>query len=646
LCTALETFSEGKVWNDFSSRQVLQDTRLQDCTISSLQEDVILDSSETPETGSVFVLHDDLRNNTNPSPFADNLLSHWDKLSLSSSTSPRTTNSGVFQHPRSVQFVPLNRFAVPGSEHVNSGKEKGSCLLSEGNIHKTKPNPSIHQKKDKDFMGSIQCDNFVTPQGKLRSIFQWIESKPADPNCISHLREKLFEPASASEECYIKEHTLEFPTKSLLPVFSNTLPIQFVCDRSPLETITDLQSYNETLEENLFVDKVDELEEDLFVKEIHEVWHLNLSPGNCVDTYRKQKKWSHARRKSRCFLKSERLSFSAELTAENNDLRSLFTPAFSPILFNVFSFILPDLHNSVGMVSKIFYLCVSSFLFSTRAEKRRISWKGYQSFVKKYSRGFLVGAGACKSVYCLESYGGEKTALGVVDVVDLTLRGLEEAIHRETEISLMCSTIADLNISPCMVKILKAFYTQSDISLKIWERVLATGKPIDSSAVLKKDCRTGSFLYVHMEYCDIGDLETFIREIKLPSVEMVRSFLFQMFFGLFCCRALLTLRHFDIKLLNFFLQTKEHSISFCLGSDTYCIPETTGRFLLVKLGDFGSAETSPTLFAALTPQHVSNIISLDTQIIFHSTLHWKTRHQKILYWALEENRIIPVTLFV
>lgn len=61
--------------------------------------------------------------------------------------------------------------------------------------------------------------------------------------------------------------------------------------------------------------------------------------------------------------------------------------------------------------------------------------------------------------------------------------------------------------------------------------------------------------YIGMELCEHGDAEVFIkaqRDGLLPTVE-AQAFLFQMAFALYAGRAELSLRHFDVKLLNFFV---------------------------------------------------------------------------------------------
>ncbi len=56
-----------------------------------------------------------------------------------------------------------------------------------------------------------------------------------------------------------------------------------------------------------------------------------------------------------------------------------------------------------------------------------------------------------------------------------------------------------------------------------------------------------------MEYCRGSDVEEFVRSQNVLSIETIRVMLFQMFYSLYSCREKLSLRHYDIKLLNFFV---------------------------------------------------------------------------------------------
>lgn len=61
--------------------------------------------------------------------------------------------------------------------------------------------------------------------------------------------------------------------------------------------------------------------------------------------------------------------------------------------------------------------------------------------------------------------------------------------------------------------------------------------------------------FIGMELCEHGDAEVFIKaqENRVLPTEQAIGFLFQMAFALYAGRAELSLRHFDVKLLNFFV---------------------------------------------------------------------------------------------
>jgi serine/threonine protein kinase len=126
-----------------------------------------------------------------------------------------------------------------------------------------------------------------------------------------------------------------------------------------------------------------------------------------------------------------------------------------------------------------------------------------------------------------------------------------------------------------------------------------------------------------MEFCQAGDLEGVVRRERALAPSTIRSLLFQMCFALYTTRDKLQLRHFDLKLLNFFAtdpsalvsgralspmerelgmtttMSSSHTSSSCtprvsmvsvdFGEYTFSLPlEHNGKSLL-KLADFGTS---------------------------------------------------------
>ncbi|CAM9567628.1 unnamed protein product, partial [Sphacelaria rigidula] len=121
-----------------------------------------------------------------------------------------------------------------------------------------------------------------------------------------------------------------------------------------------------------------------------------------------------------------------------------------------------------------------------------------------------------------------------------------------------------------------------------------------------------------MELCGHGDAEGLIRDQpdKLLPLAEARSFLFQMAFSLYVGRAELSMRHFDVKLLNFLVADASAlltpggrgghgggsdataglswvALRYAVGSELVelCMPRD--RAFVVKLADFGTADVNP-----------------------------------------------------
>ena len=115
-----------------------------------------------------------------------------------------------------------------------------------------------------------------------------------------------------------------------------------------------------------------------------------------------------------------------------------------------------------------------------------------------------------------------------------------------------------------------------------------------------------------MEYCSGGDLEEMVRKRGSLEASLIRNILFQMCFSLYACRERIAMRHYDIKLLNFFctdrlsvssnaadIVSKSGSTDLCttlhfgFGDSIFNISigtaDNVDRPDVVKLADFGTS---------------------------------------------------------
>lgn len=295
-----------------------------------------------------------------------------------------------------------------------------------------------------------------------------------------------------------------------------------------------------------------------------------------------------------------------------------------------------------------------------------------------------MSRGACKEVYAVHNKSsGQVQAVSVIDIEDLTRRNMESAVQQELEISILCSSLITLNICPNVIQIYSLFRSQypapSKNSLQknsLWDQKFpapSVYKPPDSSAIPTSKQITrllgsySDFQFIRMEFCTGGDMEELVRNSTghLVDISIVRVLLFQMFYSMYCVRDQLSLRHYDLKLLNFFCTSgasllsqlksdfnvnarrKENICRLRIGflNNIYELPLRLDAPDVVKLADFGTGVISQrTLGDFVTGQQFTTLenappeflilgstarqaYSADTFCIGLSFLHLLTGHE-------------------
>ena len=111
-----------------------------------------------------------------------------------------------------------------------------------------------------------------------------------------------------------------------------------------------------------------------------------------------------------------------------------------------------------------------------------------------------------------------------------------------------------------------------------------------------------SYQYIRMELCDNGDIEQFIRNHpdKMLSPQECRNLLFQMAFALHVAADRFGLKHYDVKLLNFLLQSandptiplEDHPhvvLRYGIGSHVFRLRMHPSTSNIAKLADYGTS---------------------------------------------------------
>ncbi|CAN0087479.1 unnamed protein product, partial [Ectocarpus fasciculatus] len=235
---------------------------------------------------------------------------------------------------------------------------------------------------------------------------------------------------------------------------------------------------------------------------------------------------------------------------------------------------------------------------AARAASRSV-WSE-EKLVETFPWGGFLSEGACKQVHKVwNAATGQMEALSVMDRKELEED--EEVVSREVRVSILASSLVQRRISPNFVQTFGLFRStvplnpelfgtkeekypcgRSPGSIRHRPRVsvppgggVSQGRGVGRSnhhASASSGSGSGSDLryqYIGMELCEHGDAEVFMkaqRDGLLPTVE-AQGFLFQMAFALYAGRAELSLRHFDVKLLNFFVSDASRLVAQLGGRD-------------------------------------------------------------------------------
>ena len=221
----------------------------------------------------------------------------------------------------------------------------------------------------------------------------------------------------------------------------------------------------------------------------------------------------------------------------------------------------------------------------------------------------FLSDGAFKRVYkvwngALNSY----EAISVMDVDAIDASGNLDCVGAELAVSQLLSSVARRNICPNFVITRGVFTCAHEPPASQWgyqENAAPRGTIYDgqgSQLSLIAPGRCANYQYIRMELCQNGDMEEFIR--KLPgatfSPNVCRNLLFQMAFSLHVASDRFGLKHYDVKLLNFFLQSAlDPSIAvdshpnvvlrYGVGSHIFRLRMDPNNAHIAKLADYGTS---------------------------------------------------------
>ena len=231
-------------------------------------------------------------------------------------------------------------------------------------------------------------------------------------------------------------------------------------------------------------------------------------------------------------------------------------------------------------------------------------WKYLAS---RFPWGMFLSEGAFKRVY--KVWNSNVNANEAVSVMNVDQIDNVNVVGSELAVSVMLSSMARRNICPNFVLVRGVFTSEYEPD-NLWgteDNKRPNGTHFDPTCKYKMPKKPsnedkGSFQYIRMELCREGDAEEYIKRqpgATLP-IEDARSLLFQMAFSLHVAGNKFGMKHYDVKLLNFFIdnvndpsiQESQHPFTvlrYGLGSHVFHLKMKTSNAVFAKLADFGTA---------------------------------------------------------
>jgi serine/threonine protein kinase len=200
-------------------------------------------------------------------------------------------------------------------------------------------------------------------------------------------------------------------------------------------------------------------------------------------------------------------------------------------------------------------------------------------------------------------------AISVMDVDAIEASGNLNCVGAELAVSQLLSSVARRNICPNFVITRGVFTSAHEPPASLWgykenaapRGTIYHGQELQLSLIPPPEQRA-NYQYIRMELCQHGDMEEFIRNVPdaMLSPNVCRNLLFQMAFSLHVASDRFGLKHYDVKLLNFFLQSAldpsievdKHPnvvLRYGVGSHVFRIRMDPNNAHIAKLADYGTS---------------------------------------------------------
>jgi serine/threonine protein kinase len=236
--------------------------------------------------------------------------------------------------------------------------------------------------------------------------------------------------------------------------------------------------------------------------------------------------------------------------------------------------------------------------------------------IEQFPSGKFLGEGGFKEVYeVMNPEADRKEAVSVMDVAACVEAEEQAVVQQEVHVSNLLSQLVTDGVCPNFVEVFESFLFVYRPPVTLWgsskKPTPAARKPGSKPPKEPAKSRRGAFQYQRMELCDKGDVEALIKtqpNALLPVGELA-GMMYQMAFSMFVARSKYTMRHYDVKNLNFFVRAagedgKAASLRYGFGESA----RQLSTQYVVKLADYGTADINPqTLNTPLTVERFGTL---------------------------------------
>ena len=249
--------------------------------------------------------------------------------------------------------------------------------------------------------------------------------------------------------------------------------------------------------------------------------------------------------------------------------------------------------------------------------------RSWQFLNDKFPWATFLSEGAFKRVYrAWNSTVNAEEAVSVMDVDAIEDMGNKEIVGAELSVSVLLSSLVRRNVCPNFVVTRGVFTCPYEPASSHWgcaENKKPMGSIYDPNRAQREGLpatpseeERGKFQYIRMELCRHGDMEEWLKTQPGQGISAneARMLFFQMAFALHAAADRYSMKHYDVKLLNFFLQSANDDsigngsasngvqhpytvLRYGIGSSVFGLRMPTSRALIAKLADYGTANIRP-----------------------------------------------------